>query len=129
MFTSTSIALLIIASRFVNLLSLNNRVKSLSKESSYHNYVARGGSLTSTGIEFYTFKKWVENSCTVSFGDFFILLYCVNNYKGFFLSPHLFKKDVLNVEKSRMLMGRRDLNHFLPYPEWLYANNLIFAFS
>jgi hypothetical protein len=100
MFTSTSKTLLIIASRLVDILSLNNKVKSLSMESVYHNYASSGGGLTSVGIEFYTFKKWAENSCTVSSGDLFILLYCVSSCKGFFLSPHLFRNDVLNAAKS-----------------------------
>jgi hypothetical protein len=100
MFTSTSTMLLIIASRLVDLLSLNNRVKSLSKESTYHNCATPGGGLTSAGIELYTFRKWAENSCTVSSGAFFILLYCVSSCKGFFLSPHLFRNDVSNAAKS-----------------------------
>jgi hypothetical protein len=43
MFTSTLIALLIIASRFVDLLSLNSKAKSLSKDSMYRNCAALGG--------------------------------------------------------------------------------------
>jgi hypothetical protein len=100
MFTSTSIALLIIVSRFVDLLSLNNKAKSLSKESVYHNCAAPGGGWTSTRIELYTFMKRAENSCTVSYGTFFMLFYYVNNCKGFFLSPHMVMKVVLNTVKS-----------------------------
>jgi hypothetical protein len=100
MFTSTLITLLIIASSIFFLLYVNNRVKLLSKESMYCNCAALGGSLTSVGIELYTFKKWAKNSCIVISGALFILLYCVNNCKGFFLSPHLFRKDVSNDQKS-----------------------------
>jgi hypothetical protein len=79
MFTSTLTTLLIIASRLVDLLSLNNREKSLSKESTYHNCTTSGGSLNFARIELYTFKKQTENSCTISFDTFLILLYHVNN--------------------------------------------------
>jgi hypothetical protein len=119
MFTSTSMALFIIASRFVDLVSLNNGEKSFSKESAYRNYAASGGGLTLAGIELYTFKKWAENSCTVSSGAFFMLLYCVSSCKGFFLSTHLSRNDVSNAVKSRMLANRRDLNHFLTSPKRL----------
>jgi hypothetical protein len=57
MFTSTSTMLLIIASRLIDLLSLKNKEKSLSKESTYHNCASPGGSFTFAGIELYTFKK------------------------------------------------------------------------
>jgi hypothetical protein len=127
MFTSTLIALLIIASRLVDLISLNNREKSLLNELVYCNCATSGGGLTSVGIELYTFKKWVENYCIVSSSAFFILLYYVNGCKGFFLSPHLFRKDVSNVVKPRILTGGRDFNHFLTSPKRIYVNNLIFS--
>jgi hypothetical protein len=57
MFTSTSTTLLIISSRMADLLNLNNRVKSFSKESAYCNCATPGGILNSARIELYTFKK------------------------------------------------------------------------
>jgi hypothetical protein len=50
-FTTTSIMSLIIESKFVDLLSINNKEKSLSKESVYHSYKAPGGGWNSGGIE------------------------------------------------------------------------------
>jgi hypothetical protein len=128
MFTSTSKALLIIASRLVDLVSLNNWEKSLSKESAYRNCAAPGGGLNSIEIQLYTFKKWIENSCIVPFISFLILLYCVSSCKGFFLPPHLFRKDISNAVKSRILVDERDLNHFLTSPKRLCENSLIFTF-
>jgi hypothetical protein len=57
MFTSTSIELLIIASRFADLLSLSSRAKSLSKNSAYRNCATPGGGgggFTSAGMKLYT---------------------------------------------------------------------------
>jgi hypothetical protein len=113
MFTSSSTTLLIIVSRIVDILSLNNRVKSLSKELAYQKYAAPRGGLTSTGIELYTFKKRVENSCTVSSGAFLILLYFVSNCKGFLLSPHLFRKDISNADE---FSNARGWQGFEPFP-------------
>jgi len=127
MFNSTLTTLHIMEPRFADLISLNNREKSFSKESAYRNCATPGGGLNSAGIKLYTFKKWVENSCIVSSGAFFMLLYYVSNCKGFFLSPHLSRNDVLNAAKSLMLAGERDFNHFLTYPKRLCANNHIFS--
>jgi hypothetical protein len=127
MCTSTSTTLLIIVSRFADILSLNNMEKSFSKESTYRNCTTPGGDLNFVWIELYTFKKCAENSHTVSSGAFFMLLYCVSNCKGFFLSPHLSRNIASNAVKPQMLEGGRDLNHFLIYPERLCVKNLIFS--
>jgi hypothetical protein len=71
----------------------------------------------------------LENSCTVSTISIFKWLYCVNNYKGFFLLPHLPRKIVSKFSKLGMLFTGRDLNHFLTAPEKLCANNLLLTSS
>jgi hypothetical protein len=88
------------ASRFADVLSLSSKAKSLMKESTYHSCTGPGGGWTSAGIELYTLMKQAENSCTISSGALFMLLYYVNKCKGFFLSPHIVMKDVSNAAKS-----------------------------
>jgi hypothetical protein len=50
-FSSTLITLLNITSIFVDLLSLNSKEKSLSKDSAYRNYASPGDGWTFAGIE------------------------------------------------------------------------------
>jgi hypothetical protein len=68
---------LIMASKLAYLISLNNKEKSLSKESAYQIYADLLGNWTSVGIEWYTFMKWLDNYCIISSDTLFILLYCV----------------------------------------------------